>query len=1375
MAMSMPVMDWSFRPLSESLKVFKARMTLYLEDQNINDDTKKATKIKIASGDEGMRRLLNSGMSEEDQRNPIKIWDLLEDEVDHTVKISFRVHRLEFANIRQQPSETTQQYLSKLREKATKCAFEPAELNERLIEMIILSTPHEDFRKELLTKPKGYSITNVIERGREFEAILASQASLKSMHEQPPPQDHKVDAIRRKAADNQKDTIKNCRNCGLTHAPRSCPAYNDTCNACGSKGHWRKQCRKTGGGRRPGSASTPVRQTDPTQQQPPNIKRRGRPHHEIGVAYDEEEYAQYAQTFYSVMISDITSGTMTNDTEAFTTLDTYHENPRVTGTVRLKVDTGAGGNTLPLRTYRQMFGDIGMPDHIVKPERHVKLTSYSGNEIPCLGSLQLGLKKDKHTHFHHEKFFIVDVQGPAIIGLPTCQKLDIVSLHLDSMTQARSPVNQSKEPLTSIENLKAAYPNHFDRIGQFKEPAKLHLKEGAIPSCDAPRKVSIHLKPKIKAELTKMEQDGIIRKVEEHSDWCSSLVYVTKADGSLRICLDPKKLNENLRRCPHKIPTLEEINPTFSKATVFSKLDAKAGYWSVPLHEESQLLTTFRTPFGRYCWKRLPFGLNVSQDIFQARMDQLTEGLEGIANIADDIAVAGKNHEDHDMKLHQLMQKATSYGLCLNSSKCDIAKAEISFFGNTYSRNGLKPDPAKVRDLHNMPSPKSKEDLQRLLGLLTYLSSFIPNFSGRSEPLRNLLKSESIFLWEADHEHTFQTLKQAITQESVLAFYDPSTPLTLEVDSSMKGLGGALLQNKRPIAFASKALTPTQANYSNIEREALALVHGVQRFHTYLYGKRFTALTDHKPLENIWKKPLTSAPPRLQRLFLQLQGYDMDLHYCPGPDMILSDTLSRLPCPNKATNIPLDTRVDGIVHGEKDLDEKPIALLNFTSDRLTRMREQTAQDPELRLLVQLIIGGWPDDIRQCPPEIRHFFSYRESLALEDGIIFKGRQVIIPAASREDILKQLHTSHQGIKKTQLLARESVFWRNINKDIEQMTKQCEVCQKYQPEQSQEPTLHHSIPPTPWWKLGTDMFHINNKNYLIIVDYFSKYPIVSELGTLSSKRVVDTLKTTFALFGVPKELISDNGPQFSGSEFRQFIADWGITHTTSSPYHPKSNGLAERTIQTVKHLIRKCTDTDADISSALLHLRATPIDQMAKSPAELMFGRPMTTMSPSRTEPQPHHVDTRNHLYSRLQTKPGQVLPTLLPGQRVRVLDQPTHTWVPGSIQQKTSEPRSYMVKTDNGQHFRRNRIHIRADTSQRPQHDMTPQTRAEDVGPTTEVGKYTEQQRRPNAAINSAAADPDPALGLQTANSSPQSPQPKAITSRGRKIFAPPRYR
>ena len=275
-----------------------------------------------------------------------------------------------------------------------------------------------------------------------------------------------------------------------------------------------------------------------------------------------------------------------------------------------------------------------------------------------------------------------------------------------------------------------------------------------------------------------MEKRGVIRKVSEHTDWCSSLAYSVKKDGSLRICIDPQNLNQALKRCPHKVPTLEELNPQFAGSTVFSKLYAKAGYWSVHPDPDSQLITAFRTPFvGRYCWTRLPFGLRVSQGIFQARMDEILEDLPGVVGITDDVCVHGKDEEEHDRNLKALMDREKETGLVFNSDKCTIRQPEISFFGNIYSKDGIRPDPAKVHDIQNMPVPQDKEDLQRFHGMMKYFATFIPNFSEESQPLTYLVKKNVPFEMSEDHLHCFQKRKRAISQSRVSITLTQQNPL----------------------------------------------------------------------------------------------------------------------------------------------------------------------------------------------------------------------------------------------------------------------------------------------------------------------------------------------------------------------------------------------------------------------------------------------------------------------------------------------------------------------------------------------------------------------------------------------------------------------
>ena len=352
----------------------------------------------------------------------------------------------------------------------------------------------------------------------------------------------------------------------------------------------------------------------------------------------------------------------------------------------------------------------------------------------------------------------------------------------------------------------------------------------------------------------------------------------------------------------------------------------------------------------------------------------------------------------------------------------------------------------------------------------------------------------------------------------------------------------------------------------------------------------------------------------------------------------------------------------------------------------------------MRALWQIVTNGWPDTIKEVPREVRTFWPYRDEIGVSDGVLFKGNQVIIPTDLRQDILNQLHQGHQGIERTRRLARETVYWPNINKDIEQISKNCYACQENQVKQQREPLQPHDIPTSPWTKLGTDLFTFNKEEYLLVTDYHSKYPIVRKLKDTSSAAVANILSGIFSLFGPPATLISDNGPQFVGRPFQEMCEKWSIDHITSSPRYPRSNGLAERMVQTVKGIMTKCTRTGQDIQTALLHFRATPIDSNLPSPAELLFGRPIRTTLPS------HHLtrqsSTPDLLFQRQENMKhnhdlhgGRDLPPLHVGQKVRVLNPKDNTWLPAEVSKVRQEPRSYEVATPNGSILRRNRSHLR----------------------------------------------------------------------------------
>ena len=985
--------------------------------------------------------------------------------------------------------------------------------------------------------------------------------------------------------------------------------------------------------------------------------------------------------------------------EVYSTLPVKIPNTNSKFSIRLKLDTGASGNTIPMRTMRQIYDNDTQIKELLTVEP-VKLTAYNGKNITYIGSITLPL--NHNDKWYDTKFYVIDVPNcdykvPPVLGLQSLEDMNIITVHTsDAIASAPVP----KVEFKSVDDLKKAYPKQFDTIGNFKGSVSLQLKEDAKPFVAAPRKCPINLKDKIKDELDDMESKGIIRKVDEPTDWVSSVCFVTKKDGSLRVCLDPKHLNDALKRTPHKIPTVEELNPQFSGAKYFSKLDAKAGYWSVKLDEDSQLYTTFRSPLGqRYCFLRLPFGLSTSQDDFQKKMDDIIEDLPGVVSIADDVCVVGSTIEEHDTNLVRLMDRAVEGGLVFNSSKCDIRQTSITFFGNVYTADGVKPDPKKVEDIRNMPIPQNKDDLRRVLGLITYVSQFIPNFSDKSAILRELLKDGTIWCWEECHQEAYDTLKNSISDQSALMFFDTSKTVTLEVDASLRGLGAALIQDGKPVMYASKALTDTQSRYSNIEREMLAVVFGCERFHHLVYGKEFKVITDHKPLITICKKSILAAPARLQRMLLRVQGYDMDISYRPGSQMILADALSRMPNSDTKGSVDLDIRIDMIDIELTSEELRNIGMINVTDKRKSVLLKETAKDHVLNALKDVIFTGWPKTIKELPNDLRPYWPYRDELAVESGIIFKGKQIVIPDTQRSEILMQLHQSHQGIEKTRALSRESCYWPNISRDIEKICRDCPLCQEYQHENRREPIQAYEAPSKKWQYIGTDLFEINGRQFLLICDKFTKFPIVEEIiAPVTSKVISDKFRLYCAMFGIPQVIYSDNGSQFAGEPFRKFCSDWAIMHITSSPHHSQSNGFIERQVGHLKPLIRKSLQNGQDMFLTLLNIRATPISSKLASPAELLLGEPIATTLPS------HSNIGREEDIVEIQRRRDQMikhdsetslktpLPPLYPGQNVRVLSSKNHRWFPGVVIERDSTPRSYKIRSNN-RIIRRNRAHIR----------------------------------------------------------------------------------
>ena len=544
------------------------------------------------------------------------------------------------------------------------------------------------------------------------------------------------------------------------------------------------------------------------------------------------------------------------------------------------------------------------------------------------------------------------------------------------------------------------------------------------------------------------------------------------------------------------------------------------------------------------------------------------------------------------------------------------------------------------------------------------------------------------------------------------------------------------------------------------------MVFGMERFNQYVYGKEVEVESDHKPLEAIMLKPLCHAPPRLQRMLLRLQKYDFKLKYKPGKEMLIADTLSRA-CIK-------DTTTDRM---EEELSCAVNLVLNNSSVSdvwLQEIKETTTKDQSMQMIRNLIQFGWPEKQSQVPKEIQEYWNIRDQLSEVDGILLKGEKLIIPNALRNSMIKRIHMGHMGIVKCSQRAREVMFWPGMNKAIEHTIANCDVCQEHRDSNPKEPMLPGPMPERPWEIVATDLFQWSGRDYLLMVDYYSRFIEVKLLENTSSSTVVHHTKSILARHGIPNVIVSDNGPQFTAKEYQKFTREWGVQHTTSSPYYPQSNGLAEKSVQIMWN--KACADKQ-DLYLCLLAYRNTVIDNLA-SPAQLLMGRRLCSNLPvvsSQLQPEVVHPElVKLKLKENKQTRKryydigSRSLPPLQKGEKARVRIQ--GKWEPVVVINDAKTPRSYIVRTESGKILRRNRKHLMKLQEQELEVEDVPtasNTSGEEVN--QREAEVTDQR---DTEPTGQETDQQDQMGVSTAEDPPQAPALKLTTTRYGRVSKPP---
>ena len=891
-------------------------------------------------------------------------------------------------------------------------------------------------------------------------------------------------------------------------------------------------------------------------------------------------------------------------------------------------------------------------------------------------------------------FKVVSAPGsPAILGCRQAQELGIVTLSVDSVSGGPTPTVAA---LTKQDVLQE-YKDCFDKIGRFPgEKYRIKLVEDAKPVVHPPRTVPVHVMPLYREELDQMLANGIISPVDGPTDWVNSIVCSvteTKNGKKVRLCLDPKDLNKSIRREHYYSKTIDEILPLLHSKKYFSVVDTKKGYWHVELDDDSRKLTTFNTPFGRYMFNRLPFGLWMSQDVFQPRLDTAYSGIKNVAGIADDIIVAGATIEEHDQAFKAMMEATRKHNIGLNSSKLQFRQTQVKFYGHNITDRGIQPSEDKLRSIKNLKTPESAKELQTILGMVTYLNRFSTKLAVLTAPLRELTKKGIHFRWEQHHQAALDAVKQEMSRTTTLWFYDPDPTVvtTLQCDASQQGLGAWLRQvdqngNDRVVAMTSRALTQAETRYSNIERECLAVMYGLEKFEYYLLGRHTVIESDHSPLEQIFKKNISSAPARLQRMLLRCLKYDIEIKYTPGRKIPVADALSR-------------------VCIEKDDTQEQVREVSFVEGikcpiDLKRVRDACDKDATHTTLRNTVYQGWPEQRKQCPAEIWEYWNFRCELVIDDGLVLKGDRLVIPQELRADALKAIHTGHQGETKCVLLARETVFWPGMTSDIKRMVQECPACVKYQPAQARLPLMQPDLPTRPWSKLGTDIFDYGNNKYLIVVDYYSRYMVVRKLADIRAETVCNQFKVILDEFGIPDMIVADCGAQYMSESFKKKCRDANIDIQFSSPHHHQANSVAERAVGTVKNLWRKASEDGQDRQTALWMYRITPLDDHLPSPYELLFSMKPKTFLPSgargrmaqsvRNERDVTANQKRQEDQARFY-RAGDDKRKLNANEPISIYNTIKRIWEPGNVVRQT-EPRTYVVNR-NGRELFRTREHLK----------------------------------------------------------------------------------
>ncbi|XP_037942747.1 uncharacterized protein K02A2.6-like [Teleopsis dalmanni] len=798
--------------------------------------------------------------------------------------------RFKFHLIRMKANQSYAEWVAELRGAAKECMFlctsetcQQSFIDNCIRVMVVIHTPHDKVRSAALQKTNP-SLEEVLQIAAIYEATVKTCNEVRG--EEISQTVNEVNHSSSKKVKQNRSNIKSrnsvkggqsCPACGKAHQRNQCYHYKNKtkCRLCTKQGHIAAVCQ---------SAVTGIQQNS-------NFKIRRQEQNRA-----RDVYSMSDVSFESINANETTEvksvDSQLSSSKIFVDLNINNE------ILTFQVDTGATCSLIGLAAYKQ----LGRPS--CGPTNKV-LRAYGGAVIFLKGSLRVNVKYGKITR-SLEILVVNDEYVTNILGLDLFTVLNF-KLQLPVIEcYANNPCDSQQSLTASLHELRCQHANIFSsKLGRctlFK--AEIRLKSDAKPKFFKPYNLPFAKREDVRIEIDRLVNIGVLKAIRS-SVWAAPIVVVSKPNGKLRICADFRiGVNSQIEIDRYSIPRIEELFYKLQGGQFFTKIDLSEAYLQVELSDATKEFLVINTPFGLFQFQRLPFGIASAPGIFQRLMEEVTAGIPNCAVYLDDIIVTGRNNKEHLNNVFKIFQRLEEYGLTCKSEKCSFAQEQVDYVGHVINVNGLMPTGKRVEAIKLMPRPRNIQEVEAFIGKVNYYNKFIKQFSILAAPLNELRKKNAVFKWTAYHEDAFQALKNAMIKATELVHYDDKKPIVLAVDASKYGIGAVISHryadgSEKPIAYASKKLNSSQERYSQIEKEALAIIYGVTKFHQYLYGRRFELITDHQALTTLFnpnRKLPVMALHRLRRWAIVLQAYEYIIRFKSSSQNANADALSRLPC-----------------------------------------------------------------------------------------------------------------------------------------------------------------------------------------------------------------------------------------------------------------------------------------------------------------------------------------------------------------------------------------------------------------------------------------------------------------------------------------------